>query len=71
MQRQPQLTQRDQGIMPPHRTPMPQHGKPGERDEGESNVKQSTRNNAEARNEANESIQAQQAERRGREGKIS
>jgi hypothetical protein len=68
MQRQPQATQRDPGIMPPQRAPMPQQGKEGkadqrgQRDQSESNVKQSTRNNADVRNEANKSIQSQQAQ---------
>jgi hypothetical protein len=61
MQRQPQATQHDQrdpGIMPPQRAPMPQQQ--SQRDHGESNQKQSTRNNADVRSEANKSIQSQQ-----------
>jgi hypothetical protein len=60
MQRQPQTTQHDPGIMPPQRAPMPRQSQQGQRDDGESNQKQSTRNGADARSDASESIQSQQ-----------
>jgi hypothetical protein len=77
MQHQPQSTQRDPGIMPPRRVPMPRqgqqgdHAQQGQRDEGESNVKQSMRNSADIRHEANESVRSQQSQQSQGDGEPS